>query len=155
MAVRARWNDPRTALRLTLILIAAGGVIAGIGAWLRAEITGRADQWTYFLDSAGLLIAVAGAALDFRAVSRIADVAPGFGRRRGVIELLAGTIAAAGACVVLGWSDRIDSPVAKGVLAAILTAGIGYGLAGFVQIGWFRGGDWLERRIEQRIDEEW
>jgi hypothetical protein len=153
--LRARWNSPRGALRLTITIILLGGVVAGIGAWLRDEIPGGNDAWTYFLDTAGLLIAVAGAALDFRASGRLAEFAEGQIRRRGAILLLAGTAAAVTSCLVLGWSDSVSSPFFRGLLTAVLTAGIGFGLAGFMEIGWFRGGDWLERRIGQRVDEDW
>jgi hypothetical protein len=153
--LRAWWNSPRGALRLTLTIILLGGFVAGIGTWLRDEISGGNDAWTYFLDTAGLLIAVAGAALDFRASGRLAEFAEGQIGRRGALLLLAGTAAAISSCLVLGWSDSLSSPFLRGLLSAALTAGIGYGLAGFMEIGWFRGGTWLERRIGQRIDEDW
>ena len=40
-------------------------------------------------------------------------------------------------------------------LSAGMIAGFGLGLAGFLYFGWFSGADRLERRIEQRIDEDW
>jgi len=153
--LRAWWISPRGALRLTLTIILLGGFIAGIGAWLRDDDSGGNDGWTYLLDTAGLLIAVAGAALDFRASGRLAEFGEGQNRWRGALLLLAGTAAALTSCLVLGWSDSVSSPFLRGLLSAVLTAGIGSGLAGFMEIGWFRGGDWLERRIGQRIDEDW
>jgi hypothetical protein len=153
--LRARWNNPRAALRLALSVILVGSLVAGIGAWLREEIDGKNDQWTYFLDTLGLLIAVAGAVLDFRASARLAEFGEVRARRPGAIQLLAGTATVIAACLILGWSDAISSPIGRGLLSAALTGGIGFGLAGFMHIGWFRGGEWLERRIEQRIDEDW
>lgn len=153
--IRTWWNNPRTALRRSAGLMVTGGFLAGIGTWLRDRNTGSNDQWTYYFDTAGLLIAVIGAGLDFRATAHMAEFRPETVRRRAGLLATFGLICALGACVVLGWASSLDAPAVRGLLAGIMTAGIGAGLAGFVEIGWFSGGDWLERRIEQRSDEEW
>jgi hypothetical protein len=77
--LRRWWRNPQTALRLTLAVIISGGVIAGFGTFFRDIIAGQNDQWTFLLNTIGLLIAVFGAILDFRATSRVAEFAPGFG----------------------------------------------------------------------------
>ena len=153
---RRWWNDPRMALRLTTSFIIAAGLIAGLGLFLRDVIDGLDDQWTFFLDTASLLLAVAGAVLDFRAISRMESFAPGWGRRRAAVQLFAGAIAGVGACLILGWADTEELPaMARGALSAGMFAGIGLGIAGMLYFGWFSGAERLERRIEQRTDEDW
>ena len=151
----AWWHNPRTALRLTAGMMVTGGLLAGLGTYLRDRNTGGNDQWTYYFDTAGLLLVVVGAALDFRASGRIAEFRPELVRRRALLLAILGVSCALGACLVLGWVSSIESPVLRGILASVMTAAIGAGLAGFLHIGWFSGGGWLERRIEQRTDEEW
>ena len=154
--VRAWWNNPRTALWFTTSFIIGAGLIAGSGILLRDVIAGQNDQWTYVLDTIGLILAVAGAGLDFRATSRLVGVAPGWGRSRAALQLLVGGIAGIGGCLVLGWADTEDLPaMVRGALSAGMTAGIGLGFAGLLYFGWFSGGERLGRRIEQRVDEEW
>jgi hypothetical protein len=154
--LRRWWRNPQTALRLTLVVIIAGGVIAGIGTFLRNIITGQNDQWTFILDTFGLLIAVLGAVLDFRATGRVAEFAPGFGRRRAALELTIGAILALSGCYLLGWVVTASaSALLHGVLSAALTAGFGLVFASLLYFGWFSGSEYLGRQIEQRSDEEW
>ena len=150
------WRNPRTAQRLTLAVIVLGGVIAGFGTFLRDIITGHNDQWTFILDTIGLLIAVFGAVLDFRATGRVAEFAPGFGRRRAALELAVGAFLAVTGCFLLGWILSEGAPaVVRGLLSAALTAGFGLAFAGLLYCGWFSGSEYLGRRIEQQSDEEW
>jgi O-antigen/teichoic acid export membrane protein len=135
--------------------VLCGGIIAGIGSWLRERTAGGNDQWTYVLDTFGLLVAVIGAILDFRASARITEFRPDWGRRRATLLAVSGVAAGLGSCIVLGWVTTLDSPAARGALTAVWTAAIGISLAGLLHIGWFRGSGWLERRIEQCVDEEW
>lgn len=143
-------------MRVTLGIILAGGLIAGLGTLLRDLSSDQNDQWTFLLDTLGLIAVIIGAALDFRASARIAEFAPGAGRRRAMLLLLFGAVTGLGACIMLGWVEAgAFPPVVRGLISAAMTAAIGVGLAGLLYIGWFSGGDRLERRIEQRIDEEW
>lgn len=143
-------------MQITLGIIVVGGLIAGLGTLLRDLSSDRNDQWTFSLDTAGLIVVIIGAALDFRASARIAEFAPGAGRSRAILQLLLGVMIGLGACVVLGWVEASTiPPVVRGLLSAAMTAAIGAGLAGLLYIGWFSGADRIERRIEQRIDEEW
>jgi membrane associated rhomboid family serine protease len=153
---RLWWNNPRTSLRITFGIIIAGGLIAGLGTLIRDLSSDQNDQWTFLLDTVGLVVAVVGAALDFRASARIAEFVPGAGKSRAILMILCGAIVAIGACVVLGWieADALP-PLVRGLLSAGMTAAIGAGLAGLLYIGWFSGADRVERRIEQRIDEDW
>jgi hypothetical protein len=154
--LRQWWANPRTAPRVALGVILLGGVLAGIGTFFRDAISGQNDEWTYLLDTAGLLIAVFGAGLDFRATARIAEFTPGSGNRRAILQVLAGAICALGGCILLGWVATSGTPaVIRGLLSGVMTAGFGLGFAGLLHIGWFSGADRLGRRIEQRIDEDW
>ena len=154
--LRRWWRNPQTAQQLTLAVIVLGGVIAGFGTFLRDIITGQNDQWTFVLDTIGLLIAVFGAVLDFRATGRVAEFAPGFGRRRAALELAIGSVLAISGCFLLGWvlPDSVPA-VVRGLLSALLTAGFGLAFAGLLYFGWFSGSEYLGRQIEQRSDEEW
>lgn len=154
--LRRWWNNPRTSVRATLAIIVVGGLIAGLGTFLRDLSSDHNDQWTFLLDTVGLLVAVVGAALDFRASARLAEFVPGSGKSRAILQLLFGAVVGFGACVALGWVEAgAMSPLARGLLSAVMTAAIGAGLAGLLYIGWFSGGDRLERRIAQRSDEDW
>lgn len=154
--LRRWWNNPRSALRATLGIIVVGGLIAGIGTFLRDRSPDKNDQWTFLLDTFGLLVAIVGAVLDFRASSRIAEFAPGVGRARALFQVIFGVFGGLGACVVLGWVEESTfPPVVRGLIAAGMITAVGAGLAGLLYIGWFSGADHLGRRIEQRIDEEW
>ncbi len=154
--LRRWWRNPQTALRLTLAVIIAGGVTAGFGTFFRDIITGQNDEWTFVLDTIGLLIAVLGAILDFRATGRLAEFAPGFGRRRAALELLIGSVLAFSGCFLLGWVITDSAPaIVRGALSAALTAGFGLVFASLLYFGWFSGTEYLGRQIEQRSDEEW
>lgn len=154
--LRRWWRNPQTALRLTLAVIISGGVIAGFGTFFRDIIAGQNDQWTFLLNTIGLLIAVFGAILDFRATSRVAEFAPGFGRRRAALELLIGAVLAVSGCILLGWVVGHSAPaVVRGLLSAALTGGFGLVFASLLYFGWFSGSEYLGRQIEQRSYEEW
>jgi hypothetical protein len=151
-----RLHDPRTTRHLAMGVILVGGILAGTGTLLRDLIEGHGDQWTFLLDTVGLLVAVCGAAFDFRSSARFGpNELPG-GRRRAILQLMLGTLATITGCYSLGWVNGDAIPViVRAVLSAGMTAGIGMALAGLLYIGWFGGGDHLERRIAQRVDEEW
>ena len=123
--LRRWWRNPQKALRLTLAVIVSGGVIAGFGTFFRDIIAGQNDQWTFILDTIGLLIAVFGALLDFRATSRVAEFAPGFGRRRAALELLFGAILAVSGCILLGWVVGDSAPA---VVAGTALGGVDGGI---------------------------
>lgn len=130
--------------------------MAGLGTLLRGLIDGRNDQWTFLFDTCGLIVASVGAVLDFRASARLGDIELPHGRRRAVLQLTLGLLATLGGCYVLGWVLDDGKPlILSTLLSALMTAGIGALLAGMLYIGWFGGGDHLERRIQQRADEEW
>jgi hypothetical protein len=94
--------------------------------------------------------------LDVRASGRFAEFDPGAGRRRALLQVVSGSLAAVTGCLALGWLASDEWPaIIRAVLSAVLTLGIGVGLAGILYIGWFSGGDYLERRIAQRSSEEW
>lgn len=154
--IRDRLQNPRTALRVTMGIILFGGFLAGLGNLLRDLIDGKNDQWTFLLDSCGLLVTTAGAFLDFRANARFGEIELPGGRRRAGLQLLGGLIATLGGCYLLGWVVTESANAwLRALLTFAMTAGIGLILAGLLYIGWFGGGDHLERRIQQRSEEEW
>jgi hypothetical protein len=154
--VRRYFANPRFASKVGLTVIAAGGLVAGLGNLIRVLQDSGDAQWTFLLDSLGLLIAIVGAALDFRAQLRLEAFDPKGTKRRGAFLLLGGLIGTIGGCWALGWIFTGGTqPVLQFLIAAIMTAGIGALVDGFIHIGWFGSGDYLERRIAQRADEEW
>jgi hypothetical protein len=151
-----RLQNPRTALRFTMGIILLGGGLAGLGMLLRDVIDGSNDQWTFLLDSLGLLVTTVGAFLDFRTNIRFGDLEIPGGRRRAGFQLLGGLVGTLGGCYLLGWVITDESHIVlRCLLTAAMTAGIGCIIAGLLYIGWFGGGDHLERRIQQRANEEW
>jgi hypothetical protein len=137
-------------------ILLLGGLLAGLGAAIRSWIEGGNDQWTYFLDTAGLIVVVAGAVLDFRVSGLLAEFDARAGRRRAIAQVVFGALAASVGCYLLGWLAGVSwSALVKGALSFLLTLGIGVGLAGLLYIGWFGGSNYLERRIEQQGEEEW
>jgi hypothetical protein len=152
----SRLQNPNVALRLSLGVILLGGFLAGLGTILRSLIDGQNDQWTYLLDTLGLVVTVLGAVLDFRTQARLGDIEIPGARRRAGLLLAIGGLCAIGGCFLSGWAIGSDAnPVVTGILGAGMTSGLGMALAGLLYIGWFGGGDRLERRIQQRAEEEW
>ena len=154
--MRRWWHNPQTALRVSLAVIITGGLFAGSGTYFRDRPSDHDRQWTFLLDTLGLLIAIAGAGLDFRASSRMFGMTPRSGRHRAIAQLLVGAIVGGGACLVLGWVvNESLPPFWRAVFAGCITAGFGAGLAGLLHIGWFSGSEYLERRIAQRSSDDW
>lgn len=137
-------------------VLALGGILAGLGTLLRAwDGTGN-DQWTYLLDTVGLMVVVIGAGLDVRASGPFVQFDEQGSRRRAILQVTGGSAMTGVSCVALGWvADGGWPALVRGAISLTLTLGIGICLAGFLNIGWFSGGDYLERRIAQRSEEEW
>ena len=155
MRVRQHLENPRTAARIAFGTLLLGGVIAGLGEYLRDVLDGE-TQWTFLFDTVGLIVALIGAAWDFRVQLQFGDDNPKATKRRGAYLLLGGIVLSFGGCWLLGWvlTDTAQ-PALRGLIAAALTTGIAAVIDGFLHIGWFGGGDYLERRIAQRSEEEW
>ncbi len=136
-----------------MLVILIGGVLAGLGSLIRDLTSGPAD-WTFFLDTIGLIVAVIGAGYDFRIQLRVGEYNVAITRRRGALLLIAGALMTIGGCWVLGWVLTGSSlPILRALLAVVLTSGIGLVVAGMLNIGWFGGGGYLDRRIAQQSDE--
>jgi hypothetical protein len=151
----APWSDnPRVATRVGLIVLAGGGIIAGIGSLIRDLSSDGTADWTYLLDTLGLILALVGAGYDFKTQLRFGGHDQVATRRRGAFLLMAGLIGTIGGCWLLGWVFTGDSlAVLRALIASGLTAGIGAAVDGFLHLGWFGSGDYLDRRIAQRSQE--
>ena len=148
--------NPATAQKFALGTLLAGGLVAGLGNLIRDLSAAGTAQWTFLLDVIGLLLAIFGAAWDFRTQLRFGDFDPKRTKRRGTILLTAGLVGSFGGCWLLGWVIAEDTqPLLGFVTATIMTSGIGAVIDGFVHIGWFGSGDYLDRRIAQRSQDEW
>jgi hypothetical protein len=143
--------NPQKRTRIALGLILGGGLLAGFGIYVRAMSAAGTAQWTYFLDTFGLILSLIGALFDFRTQMQIGDFNQKGTKRRGALFLLVGLVAAFGSCWILGWAMTADShPVFSLLIATALTAGIGAAVDGFLIIGWFGSGGYLDRRIAQQ-----
>ena len=149
---RTHMNNPLVLRRLSLALVVAGAVIAGLGDGLReAAGTGEAN-WTFVLDVVGLVLAISGAVLEARSADILFAFAPTETRRRALIRLITGVLTMLITCVSLG---AIDQPVLRGLVGAFLMFGAGFGLAGLFSLAWIYGGGYAADRIQDRANDDW
>jgi hypothetical protein len=155
---RRRLSNPSTQRRLGIGLIALGGVLAGLGAFVRAvTMDGSASHSAaYLLDSGGWLAILAGAVVEARAAQLFLMATPGPARRRAVLFWVLGLLAGLAGCVLASTASGDDAPalVPAGAMF-VLVSGVGFGLTGFFSLAWFYGGEYAGRRIEKLSDEEW
>jgi hypothetical protein len=135
-------------------LLAAGAVLAGLGAaWRAGESSSNSS---YYLDALAWLVVAAGAAVEAVSANLFFQVQPRFARRRALLLAIPGVIAGIAGCYLASAVfDSDSSPFAAGVANAALVGGIGAGLAGFFSLAWFYGGAYAARRIEKLSEEDW
>jgi hypothetical protein len=155
---RRRFSNPSVQRRLGVGLIVLGGVLAGLGALMRAMTRdgSASHSAAYLLDSCGWLIVVAGAVVEARAAQLFLQATPRPASRRAVSFWVLGLLAGLTGCVLASKVSADDTPalVAAGAMF-VLISGIGFGLAGFFSLAWYYGGEYAGRRIEKLSDEEW
>jgi hypothetical protein len=149
--VRRRLADPRQLRRFGSSLILLGAVVAGIGAGWRS---GDGPNASYLLDTAGLLLAVAGAVADTRVGALVMSFAPREERRRALIRLTIGLVAFLPGCLALSVLGS-GQALARGLGSAALTGGAGLALGGLLTIAWHYGGDYAADRIDRLSDDDW
>lgn len=153
MKSRRRFSNPKNQRRLAVGVIAIGGALAGLGAWLRA---GDGSNSSFYLDVAGWFTVVAGAVLEAKSAQLFLAASPRAARRRAAAYTAFGVIAALTGCAVASAVVDGDSPPFVSAIAMFgLVGGIGLGLAGLLSLGWYYGGDYAAGRVEKLSDEEW
>ncbi|MGE3798251.1 MAG: hypothetical protein AB7G88_10435 [Thermomicrobiales bacterium] len=132
-----------------------GAIVAGAGAWLRAS-----DGWWhrpgagYLLSAAGLFLSAGGAVWKARTAGLLVVFRARQVRRSALLSGIGGAIVALLGCVFASWASA-NQPLSRATGEAILTLGIGIGLAGFLSFFWTFGLDYLGERIEKLSEEDW
>jgi hypothetical protein len=146
---------PRNLRWLAWGLILAGALLAAAAVALR-DRSDRGDSphnASYLLSTLGLLLVAAGAVLEARAGALLLQFAPGPARRRAVAEAILGIAASLLGCVAFGGIEAKGAgSLVRSLLAALLTGGVGAGLAGLFTLAWCYGLDWAAGRME-RLDQ--
>jgi hypothetical protein len=152
MRRRNRFRNPRFQRRLGLGLIAAGGLLAAFGAARRADGGSNA---TYYLDVLGIVVALAGAAIETMSAQLFLAADQQSARRRAIALLVGGLVTGFAGCVLASVVAEDDNALVSATGLFALVAGCGAGLAGFLSLIWFFGGDYAAKRIERLSEEEW
>lgn len=150
---RPRGRSPHARRRLALGLLAAGAALGGFGGALRAA---DAESAAALAIVTGILVVLAGAAVEALAAQRFLQALPASARRRALVLACCGFIAAIGGCVLASTAFDADAPwPLAGWALATLVGGIGAALGGIGSLAAFHGGDYAARRIERLSDEDW
>ncbi len=122
-------GNPSHLRQLGYVSVGLGAALGATGTLLRD--TSDDNSWTYVLDAAGLLLAIAGAVAEARVSTIFSAFQPESARRRATLLLCLGILAALGACVLLSSLEGDGTAVAiRTGAAALLIVGIGAGLGG-------------------------
>jgi hypothetical protein len=145
-------SNPLDLRRISLGLILAGAVLAGLGDGIRSTSgTGEAN-WTFFLDVIGLLLAVAGGVLEAKSADIMFDFAPAETRFRALVRLIAAFPAA---LIILVSLNSLDLSVLRGAAGSLLVLCVGIGLGGLFSLVWIYGGNYAAERIQDRANDDW
>lgn len=149
-------GNPRTLRRVGVGVSLAGALLGGLASAVRTGLAGdgRWGTGTYLIDAAAVLVCVAGVAVEARAVDRLAGF---FDLRRGAtLQLVAGVALTLAACVLIPAMRSGDPPdwAATGLAAAVYL-GAGRGLSGAATLAVAVAPRYLERRIDDRLEEPW
>jgi hypothetical protein len=137
------------------MLLAAASSAAG--AWLRSSGSSQAATSAgYLLGTLTVFLAIGSALLHARAAGMLVVFMPDAIRRRALLSLLAGVVAALLGCASAsaaphGTHHALVSAAAEGVLAA----GVTLGLSGLCTLLWAFGLGYAGTRIERLSEEDW
>lgn len=148
--------NPRTLRRVGIAVSLGGAVLGGLASALRTGVIGdgRWGTGTYLVDAAAVLICVAGVAVEARAIDMLAGY---FDLRRGaILQLIGGMVLAVTACLLIPAARSGDlSARASTALALLVYLGAGRGLSGAATVVITVVPGYLERRIDDRLEEPW
>ena len=134
----------------------AGALLGGLASAVRTGLVGdgRWGTGTYLIDAAAILVSVAGVAVEARAADRLDGF---FDLRRGAtVQLIVGVALALAACLLIPAMRSGEPPdwAATG-LATLVYVGAGRGLSGSATLAIAVAPGYLERRIDDRLEEPW
>lgn len=131
--------------------VIAAAAVAGLAAAWRAA---GGPATTYLLDSAGWLLAVAGAAAEARVGALLFDFDPRGMRRRAAAGAVVGIVVCLAGCLILSLSSS-GGTLVQGMAGAALVGGFGLGLGGILTLAWRYGGGYAADRIDRLADDDW
>lgn len=134
----------------------AGALLGGLASAVRTGLAGD-GQWgtgTYLIDAAAVLMCVAGVAVEARAVDRLSG---SFDLRRGaILQMIGGVVLALTTCLVIPAMRSGElSDWAATALVTLVYVGAGRGLSGAATLAITVAPDYLEGRIDDRLEEPW
>lgn len=139
-----------------LLLLGTGS--AGVAATLRQTLHpgSSTHSATYLLDVLAVAMTAVGIVLEVRAAEILISAGLLRAKRRAILCAVAGLVAGLAGCWLATGLIRGDaSAAAVGLASAAMAAGVGFGLAGLVSLGWSVGGDYAARRVQELGEEEW
>ena len=134
------------------------GASAGIAASVRQGLPpgSPAHSATYLLDVLAVGLTIVGIVLEVRAAEILISGGLVSARRRAILCAVLGIIVGLVGCWLTTGLIRGDaSAIAVGLTSAAMAAGVGFGLAGLVSLGWSVGGEYAARRVQKLGEEEW
>ncbi len=148
--------NPRTLRRVGIAVSVAGALLGGVASALRTGLfwDGRSGTETYLIDAVAVLVCVAGVTVEGRAVDLLAGF---FDLRRGaILQLVGGVALGLASCLVIPAtrSDELSAGVATG-LATLVYLGAARALSGAATLAIAVAPGYLERRIDDRLEEPW
>ena len=132
-----------------------GALLGGLASAARTGLVGdERGTSTYLIDAVAVLVCVVGVLIETRAVNILTTF---FDLRRGaILQLLVGVTLALLACLVIPASRSGDlSAGPSTALAALVYLGAGRGLSGAAGLAITAAPGYLERRIDDRLEEPW
>ena len=134
----------------------AGALLGGLATAVRTGLVGH-GRWgtgTYLIDALAVLICVAGIAIEARAV----DILAGYFdlRKEAILQMIGGVFLALMACLLIPATRSGEMSAGMStVLATLVFLGAGRGLGGAAALAITAVPGYLERRIDDRLDEPW
>jgi hypothetical protein len=147
--------SPRTWRRSGIGVTLVGALLGGLATAVRTGLVGEGrGNGTYVVDALAVLVCVAGVVVETRALTILAGF---FDLRRGVVlQLLGGVLVTLLACLFFpAVHSGALSPGPSTALAALVYLGAGRGLSGAVGLAVTAVPGYLERRIDDRLEEPW
>ena len=148
-------GNPRTLRWAGVEVTLVGALLGGLATAVRTGLVGEErGNGTYLVDALAVLVCVAGVVVETRGTTVLA----GFFdlRRAAVLQLLGGVIVALLACLIVPAARSGDlSPGTSTALAALVYLGAARGLSGAVGLAVTAVPGYLERRIDDRLEEPW
>ena len=148
-------GNPRTLRRVGVGITLTGALLGGLASAARTGLVGDdRGTGTYLIDALAVLVCVVGVVVETRAVNILAGFLDL--RRGAILQLLGGLALALLACLLIPATRSGElSAGPSAVLAALVYLGAGRGLSGAAGLAVMAIPSYLERRIDDRLEEPW